>query len=237
MKKYIIAIALAATSAGFAQSSIKGAKEDAANKTEKVKETVKSAQNVKGLKDAKEVQKEYTASEKEEMKAAAKRAKENVKEAVNEDVKENAKKLKAQTDNAASDLKSTVKKEVSEVKNSSETSKNNDLAKSIKGADVKGAVLGKARASEAQKMIELKEIEMTTNDAYIDESRRRISIAKDKLQEQISAGSLSEEEIVSKKGIIEKAEARLANYESDVKNSKLKLREQKNKILNLYDTQ
>lgn len=233
MKKYVIVIALAVTSVGFAQSSIKDVKGEATQKTEKVKKEVKSVKSEKGFQDAKEIQKEYTAAEKEEMKAAAKRAKEEIKK----DAKDQANKSKEDVKNAASDLKSTLKEEASEVKKSSEKIKNNDLAKSIKATDLKGAELGQARASEAQKMIELKEIEMTTNDAYIDESRRRISIAKTKLQDKITAGALSEDEIASKKAIIEKAEARLANYESNVKNSKLTLREQKNKIINLYDKQ
>ncbi|GHC62776.1 hypothetical protein [Ulvibacter litoralis] len=233
MKKYSIAVALVVTSISFGQSSIKEATQGTETQTQKVKETVKetvkSVKDDKSLKATKKVEKKYTKLEKEELKAAAKRAK--------EEVKEEAKKAKLQKEAEASKVKSSARQEAAEIKAPSKKTNKATRNNSVKASELKGNSLGQARASEAKQMLELKEIEMTTNDAYIAESRTRISIAEKKLQDQIDAGSLSEEAIVSKKAIVEKAKARLANYEANVKNSKLALRSQKNKIINLYEEQ
>jgi hypothetical protein len=131
---------------------------------------------------------------------------------------------------ADKDAKKEMKKEMKEIKKEAKA----EGVETKKEAGLKGRELGNAKAEATIKKIEVLENGMSDRDAYIIKSRKKIALAKQSLQSQIDSGSLSEEEIDAKKVRIKKAEIRLNDYETNVKNSKTKFSDFKKNVSGYY---
>ncbi len=229
---------------GGAMNGASSVGQHGAEEIRKIKEKMKSVESdeerkelQEKLKKLKEGAKDVMKGDREDKVGDVKDGRSKPNEAMKDEMKKYKEKMKDASPEEHKELEAKMREiqkqrlEGKDVKGGTKDVKEKiEIKKDKAYSDLKGREYGNARATDAKKMIEKKEVDMANRDRFVASGKDRVSAAKTRVQADLDSGKINKEQAAEKLVKIANAKQRLKDYEARVQSSKKKLADHKSKV-------